>query len=84
MVSEPIAAARATVASSSILAAISITIAGVLIGVEWGFLRLLGVLSAGLLLLAIASTVRPSEHAHLGLFKYASFYMLGAMVLLSI
>ncbi|HET7010202.1 MAG TPA: heme o synthase [Anaerolineales bacterium] len=75
---------RATIAMSSVLAAVSITIAGFLIGVEWGFLRLLGVLSAGLLLLAIGSTVRPSDRVNLGLFKYASFYMLGAMVLLSI
>jgi len=68
----------------SVIAALSIGFAGVLIGVEWGFVRLLAVLSAGLLLLAIASTIRPSERINFGLFKYASVYMLSAMILLSI
>lgn len=77
-------ATRRTIAVSSILAALSISAGGVLIGVEWGFLRLLAVLSAGLLFLAITSALRPSERVNFGLFKYASLYMLSAMVLLSI
>jgi len=75
---------RAAIAVSSVVAALCISAAGVLIGVEWGFVRLLAVLSAGLLLLAIASTFRPSERVNFGLFKYASVYMLSAMILLSI
>jgi hypothetical protein len=51
---------------------------------EWGFLRLLGVLSAGLLMLAFAITFKPSERVNFGLFKYASIYMLVSMILLSI
>jgi len=78
------AVTRATIAISSVIAAQSIGSAAVLIGVEWGFVRLLAVLSAGLLLLATASTFRPSERVNFGLFKYASLYMLSAMVLLSI
>jgi len=75
---------RATIAVSSIVAALCIGMAGILIGVQWGFVRLLAVLSAGLLLLAVASTFRPSERVNFGLFKYASLYMLAAMILLSI
>jgi len=75
---------RATIAVSSIVAALCIGVAGILIGVQWGFVRLLAVLSAGLLLLAVASTFRPSERVNFGLFKYASLYMLAAMILLSI
>jgi heme o synthase len=67
-----------------VLAAISIAVAGGLIGMEWGFLRLLAVLSAGLLLLAVASVYRPTERVNFGLFKYASLYMLSAMILLSL
>jgi protoheme IX farnesyltransferase len=78
------AVTRATIGISSLLAAISITSAGVLIGLEWGYLRLLAVLSAGLLFLVIASTFRPSEKVNFGLFKYASVYMLSTMVLLSL
>ena len=75
---------RATIAVSSIVAALCIGVAGILIGVQWGFVRLLAVMSAGLLILAVASMTRPSERVNFGLFKYASLYMLAAMVLLSI
>ncbi len=75
---------RVTIAISSILAALSIGIAGVLIGMEWGFVRLLAVLSGGLFLLALASVVRPTERVNFGLFKYASLYMLSAMILLAL
>lgn len=77
-------ATRLTIAVSSGLAALCIGLAGVLIGVEWGFLRLLAVLSIGLLGLAVASVLRPGERLNFLLFKYASAYMLGAMVLLSV
>jgi protoheme IX farnesyltransferase len=75
---------RATIAVSSVLAALAMVTAGVGIGMAWGFLRLLGVLSAGLLILAIAITYRPSENINFGLFKYASIYMLAAMILVVI
>jgi protoheme IX farnesyltransferase len=75
---------RTLIAIASIFAALSIGAAGVLIGMQWNFLRLLVVLSAGLFLLAIASIFRPAEYLNFGLFKYASLYMLGAMILLSI
>lgn len=78
------AATRATIAASSVLAALAIGVSGVLIGVQWGFVRLLAVLSAGLFLLAAASVFRPTERVNFGLFKYASVYMLSAMILLSI
>jgi heme o synthase len=72
---------RATIAISSVLAAAAMVIAGYGIGMAWGFLRLLGVLSAGLLILALVMTFRPSERVNFGLFKYASIYMLAAMIL---
>lgn len=74
-------ATRATIAISSVLAAAAMIIAGYGIGMQWGFLRLLGVLSAGLLMLAVAITFKPSERVNFGLFKYASIYMLAAMIL---
>ncbi|MCQ3939016.1 MAG: protoheme IX farnesyltransferase [Chloroflexi bacterium] len=75
---------RATIAISSVLAAAAMIIAGYGIGMAWGFLRLLGVLSAGLLMLAVAITFKPSERVNFGLFKYASIYMLAAMILVVI
>lgn len=75
---------RLTIALSSLLAALAIGSAGILIGVEWGFLRVLAVLAGGLVMLAMASIVRPSERVNFGLFKYASLYMMSAMLVLSI
>ncbi len=75
---------RTTIAISSVLAALAMVFAGYGIGMAWGFLRLLGVLSAGLLMLAVAMTFKPSERVNFGLFKYASLYMLAAMLLVVI
>ena len=76
-------ATRVTIAISSILAALAMGIAAYGIGLTVGYLRLMAVLSSGLLILAIASTLRPSERVNFGLFKYASLYMLSSMVLLA-
>jgi protoheme IX farnesyltransferase len=75
---------RLAIALSSAVAALAIGLAGILIGMEWGFVRLLAVLSGGLLMLAAVSVFKPAEHLNFGLFKYASLYMLSAMVLLSL
>jgi len=75
---------RRMIAISSVAAALMMVAAGYGIGMAWGFLRLLGVLSAGLLALALAITFRPTERVNFGLFKYASVYMLAAMILVMI
>jgi protoheme IX farnesyltransferase len=74
-------ATRTIIAVSSLAAALSIGLGAFGIGMSWGFLRLLVVLSGGLLVFAIGSLVRPSERANFGLFKYASLYMFSAMLL---
>lgn len=75
---------RAIIAFSAIIAAASIGVAGVMIGVQAGALRLMAVLSSGLLLLSFASIFHPSERVNFSLFKYASVYMLASMILLSL
>ena len=75
-------ATRLIIACSSIFAAISLGLAAYGVGLTWGFLRLLAVLSAGLFILAIRSLASPSERITFGLFKYASLYMLSAMLLM--
>ena len=74
---------RAVIAISSALAALSIGWASMLIGLSAGYLRLIAVLTAGLLLLASATSRLQSERVEFGLFKYASIYMLSAMVILA-
>jgi heme o synthase len=75
-------ATRALIALSSVIAAVMMGVAAYGIGLTIGYLRLMVVLSGGLFLLAGSSLLRPSERVNFGLFKYASLYMLGAMLLL--
>ena len=72
-----------TIAISSIIAAIMMGIAAYGIGVTWGYLRLLAVLTGGLVFLALISMLKPSDRINFGLFKYASLYMLWVMLLLA-
>jgi protoheme IX farnesyltransferase len=78
------AVTRTIIAVSSILAAAVMVWSSVWIGKTAGSLRLLAVLGVGLLFLALTTVFRPSERVNYSLFKYASLYMLSAMLLLSI
>lgn len=69
------------IALSSIATAIAMAIAAYGIGITWGYMRLLIVLSCGLLALAVSSILRPSFKMNFGLFKFASLYMLSSMLL---
>ena len=73
---------RLIIAISSILATVAFGLASYGVGLTWCFLRLLVVLSAGLFVLAVQSLRSPSERITFGLFKYASLYMLSAMLLM--
>jgi protoheme IX farnesyltransferase len=73
---------RLIIAISSVLTAISLGAAAYGVGLTWGFLRLLAVLSGGLIILAIRSLTAPSDRLTFGLFKYASLYMMGSMLLM--
>jgi protoheme IX farnesyltransferase len=74
---------RKMLALSSILAALSMVVSAIGIGISIGFLRLIGILSVGLLILAVRSYIRPSKKLNFRLFKYASLYMLGTMLLIA-
>jgi protoheme IX farnesyltransferase len=77
-------ATRIIIAISTIGAAGAMILAAIGIGMAWGYLRLLVGLSAALLVLAIILIAGPSERLNFGLFKFASVYMLGAMLLLAL
>jgi protoheme IX farnesyltransferase len=74
---------RNVVVISTIIAAALITSAAILIQVSGGFLHLLGILSGALVMMALFVLFKPSRKANIGLFKYASVYMLAAMLLLA-
>jgi protoheme IX farnesyltransferase len=75
---------RTAIAISSVLTALTMAAAAYGVGLSWGYLRVLAVLSAGLFVLAFMSTLKPSRQLNFGLFKFASLYMLSAMVLMTI
>ena len=75
---------RSTIAIASLVAAALIGGAAVMIGVRQGALHLLGILSGGLLVMAVLMLLRPSSRLNFHLFKYASVYMLASMLLLAI
>ncbi|HJR80772.1 MAG TPA: UbiA family prenyltransferase [Anaerolineales bacterium] len=75
---------RLTIAISSILAAVAIGWASVLIGLSAGLLSLIAVLTAVMLILAFATLRIHTDRMNFMLFRYASLYMLSAMIILSI
>lgn len=74
---------RKIIAVSSVFTGIAMVASAIGVGTSFGFLRLMGILSVGLLFLAGTSYLRPSEKMNFGLFKYASFYMLSTMLLIA-
>ena len=75
---------RTMIALASLIAAALIGGAAVMIGVNQGLLHLLGILSGGLMVMALLMMVKPSSRLNFHLFKYASVYMLASMLLLAI
>lgn len=75
-------ATQLTITISSLLAASMMGLAAYGIGLTWGYLRLMVVLTGGLLFLALINMLHPSDRINFGLFKYASLYMFSAMFLL--
>jgi heme o synthase len=75
---------RLVIAISSVLAAIAIGWASVLIGMSAGLLSVIAVLTAVMLVLAFATLRVHTDKMNFMLFRYASLYMLTAMIILSI
>lgn len=72
------------IALSSVVTAIAMGGGAVGVGMTIGYLRLILVLAGGMLLLAVSALLRPSERMNFRLFKYASLYMLGSMLLMAV
>ncbi|MBW1644656.1 MAG: protoheme IX farnesyltransferase [Deltaproteobacteria bacterium] len=72
---------RLIVAVSILCATLAIALGLFALGLSWGYLRLLAVLTVGILGLGIVGIFRPSERINWGLFKFASLYMLGSMIM---
>jgi protoheme IX farnesyltransferase len=70
------------IAFSSIFAVLCMAASAYGIGLTWGPSRLLAVLSGGLFCFATYALYKPSSRVQFGLFKYASIYMMSAMLLL--
>lgn len=75
---------RLIIVFSSLGAALAIALALFTLGLSWGYLRLMIVLTVGMLGIAVVSIFRPSEKINFGLFKYASLYMLSSMLMVTL
>jgi len=72
---------RIIIAISALGAALAIIFGAFGLGLAWGYLRLIAVFSIGILGLSVFSIINPSEKVNFGLFKYASLYMMGSMLM---
>lgn len=72
---------RLIIALSSLGVSIATVLGFFALGLAWGYLWLLAVLTVGIIGLAIVSIYKPSEKVNLDLLKYASMYMLGSMLI---
>lgn len=73
---------RKIIALSSIGAAVAIIIGTIALGLSWGFIRVLIILALGSIVLAVLSIIKPSEKVNFSLFKYASIFMLGSIIII--
>jgi protoheme IX farnesyltransferase len=76
-------ATRVVIAIASLAAALVMAGVAATVGVQTSLMWLLGLLGVGLLTLAILVVARPSPRVSFALFKYASVYMLGAMLIVA-
>lgn len=75
---------RQVIAFSSILAALAMGLSAFGVGLSPGLLGIMAFLSLLLFTFAVNSLARPSEKATFNLFKFASLYMMAAMLILII
>lgn len=75
---------RLVIAFSTLGAIISLGTGAILMNIAFEAVVMLGLLSCAILVIAIIGLLRPSLSLNMLLFKYASIYMLGAMLLISI
>ena len=73
---------RRVIAISSLLAAISMGLAAYGIRIPVNCLYVMILLSGGLLFLVVKLALKPTEKTNFALFKYASLYMLGSMLMM--
>ncbi len=73
---------RLIISLSTGLAAIAMLLAAWHIGLPWRYFHLTFWLSAALLVITLASVLRHSPKLNFALYKFASLYMLGSMVLI--
>ncbi len=71
------------IALSSVLSITSMASASVGLGLANGFIWLFNILSIGLLGLSLGCLIYPSDKLNFSLFKFASIYMLGSMLIFS-
>jgi protoheme IX farnesyltransferase len=73
---------RKVIAGSSGMASLAMVTFVFLVGLSNQYANLIAALSIVLIFIALGSMLRPSNKVNFGLFKFASFYMLGSMLVI--
>lgn len=73
---------RLIISFSTILSSIAFALRSFIMGISWGFVRVLIIFAFVALCFALYSIIKPSDKSNFRVFKVASLYMLIAMIVI--
>ena len=75
---------RLIISLSAILSSMAFVLGAFVLGIEWGFIRVLIILAVIALSFAINSILKPNDKTNFRVFKVASLYMIAAMFIIAL
>ncbi len=75
---------RLIISLSAILSSIAFILGAFVLGIEWGFIRVLIILAVIALGFAVNSILKPNDKTNFRVFKVASLYMIAAMFIIAL
>ena len=75
---------RLIISLSAILSSLAFILGAFILGIEWGFIRVLIILALIALGFAVNSIIKPSDKTNFRVFKVASLYMIAAMFIIAL
>ncbi|MEN8121690.1 MAG: heme o synthase [Bacteroidota bacterium] len=75
---------RLIISLSAILSSMAFILGAFVLGIEWGFIRVLIILAVIALSFAVNSILKPNDKTNFRVFKVASLYMIAAMLIIAL
>ncbi len=75
---------RLIISLSAILSSMAFVLGAFVLGIEWGFIRVLIILAVIALSFAVYSILKPNDKTNFRVFKVASLYMVAAMLIIAL